>query len=272
MLFRSLVSADDYGAPFVLGASIQNLLSGLDERFYYRSAGLELAGVRNRSLGSGALTWRIFAEHQSAAVDKAEWVVSRLWNNTAGFSQNIIDTLGGGRRGVFSGAAARWRATRGDEASGWRLATDARSEAAGGAVAYGRGAMDLTIERRLPARLRAIATGSVGSSVGNLPLQRFWNLGGWQTVRGYVSGTQRGESFWMGRGELLYEGFRRLQPSAFMDQGWAGQRSELFSGVRQMRSAGVGAAFLQGLFRLDAARSLDAGGTWRINSYASARF
>jgi Haemolysin secretion/activation protein ShlB/FhaC/HecB len=270
--YRRLVSADDYGAPFVLGASIQNLISGLDERFYYRSAGLELSGVRNRSLGGGALTWRVFAEHQSAAVAEAEWVVRRLWDKKAGFSQNIIDTLGGGTRGVLGGAAFRWRATRGDEASGWRLATDTRSEAAAGVVAYGRGALDLTIERRLPARLRAIATGSVGSSVGELPLQRFYNLGGWQTVRGYTSGTLRGNSFWMGRGELLYEGFRRLQPSVFVDQGWAGQRSELFSGVRQLRSAGVGAAFFQGLFRLDAARRLEAGGKWRINSYASARF
>ena len=270
--YRRLVSADDYGAPFVLGASVQNLISGLDERFYYRSAGLELSGIRNRSLGGGALTWRLFAEHQSAAVAEAEWVVQRLWNKDAGFSRNIIDTLGGGRRGVFSGAAMRWRATRGDDASGWRLSTDARSEAAAGAVAYGRGAVDLTVERRLPARFRAIATGTLGSSIGDLPLQRFWNLGGWQTVRGYVSGTQRGDSFWMGRGEVLFEGLRRLQPSVFMDQGWAGQRSDLFSPARQLRSAGVGAAFLQGLFRLDAARSLDAGGTWRINSYASTRF
>jgi hypothetical protein len=270
--YRRLVSADDYGLPFVLGASVQNLISGLDERFYYRSAGLELSGVRNRSLGGGALTWRVFAEHQSAAVAEAEWVVRRLWDGSAGFSENIVDTLGGARRGVFGGAALRWRATRGDDASGWRFSTDTRGEGAAGEVSYGRVAMDLTVERRLPARLRAIASGSLGSSVGELPLQRYWNLGGWQTVRGYVSGTQRGESFWMTRGELLYEGFRRLQPSLFTDQGWAGERSDLFSRVRQLRSVGVGAAFLQGLFRLDAARSLADGGRWRVNSYASARF
>jgi hypothetical protein len=270
--YRRLVSADDYGAPFVLGASIQNLISGLDERFYYRSAGLELSGVRNRSLGGGALTWRVFAEHQSAATSEAEWVVSRLWNNKAGFSANIIDTLGGGTRGAFAGGAVRWRGIRGDDASGWRVSSDARMEAAGGAVAYGRGAVDLTLERRLPGTLRLAVTGAVGSSVGDVPVQRFWNIGGWQTVRGYIAGKQRGESFWMGRGELAYEGFRRVQPVLFTDQGWAGDRGDLFSRSRQLRSAGIGAAFFSGLFRLDAAKSLDAGGKWRTNWYANTRF
>lgn len=270
--YRRLTQADDYGAAFVLGASFQNLISGLDERFYYRAAGLDLQGTRNRSLGGGALTWRLFAEHQSTAVTKAEWVLSRLWNSKAGFSGNIIDTLGGGTRGVFAGAAVRWRASRGDEASAWRLSGDSRTEVASGVDTYGRSAVDLAIEKRLPLKTRAVLTGGVGASLGAMPVQRYWNLGGWQTVRGYVSGTQRGDAFWIGRGELLYEGLRRFQPSLFIDQGWAGERADLFTTTPQLRAAGAGIAFFGGLFRLDAARPLDAGGKWRMNSYAVTRF
>lgn len=270
--YRRLTQADDYGAAFVLGASFQNLISGLDERFYYRAAGLELQGTRNRSLAGGAVQWRLFAEHQSAAVQEAEWVIARLWNSKAGFSTNIIDTLGGGTRGVFAGAAVRWRGSRGDEGSPWRLSADARTEAASGVETYGRGALDVALERRLPLKIRAVLAAGAGASAGGLPVQRYWNLGGWQTVRGYVSGTQRGDAFWIGRGELLYEGFRRFQPSVFVDQGWAGARRDLFSAAQQLRSAGAGVAFFGGLFRLDAARPLAAGGVWRVNSYAVTRF
>jgi hemolysin activation/secretion protein len=132
--------------------------------------------------------------------------------------------------------------------------------------------VDLTVEKRLPLDIRAVLSGGIGASLGAMPIQRFWNLGGWQTVRGYVSGTQRGDAFWIGRGELLWEGLRRVQPSVFMDQGWAGARSNLFTTTPQLRSAGAGVAFFAGLFRLDAARSLDAGATWRVNSYAVTRF
>ena len=270
--YRRLTQADDYGAAFVLGASLQNLVSGLDERFYYRAAGLDVQGTRNRSLGGGALTWRLFAEHQSAAVARADWVIARLWNSNAGFAGNIVDTLGGGTRGVFAGASVRWRGSRGDEASAWRLSADSRTEVASGVDTYGRSAMDLAVEKRLPLNTRAVLSGGVGASLGGMPVQRFWNLGGWQTVRGYVSGTQRGDAFWIGRGELLYEGLRRFQPSVFVDQGWAGARSALFTMTPQLRSAGAGVAVFGGLFRLDAARPLDAGGTWRVNAYAITRF
>ncbi|MDF1506496.1 hypothetical protein PYV61_26310, partial [Roseisolibacter sp. H3M3-2] len=61
--YRRLEQADDWGAAFRFGASVQNLLSGLDEQFYYRAAGAELAGARARAAG-GALQWRLFAERQ----------------------------------------------------------------------------------------------------------------------------------------------------------------------------------------------------------------
>jgi len=269
--YRRLTQADDYGAAFALGASIQNLFSGLDEQFYYRNAGAELTGTRTAPIGGGSLTWRLFAEQQGRAVPRANFVLSQLWNDDAQFDRNVIDSIPGSR-GKYAGGSVRWRALRGDDASPWRLATDMRVEAASGATSYGRAATDITVERRLPLKLRTTLLGSVGNSVGSLPVQRWWNLGGWQTVRGVVAGSQRGDAFWMARAELQWDGLRRVQPVVFSDLGWAGDRRAFSASPQHLRSAGAGVSLLRGLFRLDAARSIDAGGQWRVDFYAVARF
>jgi len=270
-VYRRLTQADDYGAAFALGASIQNLFSGLDEQFYYRNAGVELTGTRTAPTGGGALTWRMFAEHQERAVPRASFVLSNWWNDEARFDRNVIDTLTGSPGG-YAGASVRWRALRGDDMSPWRVATDTRLEAAIGTSGFGRAATDITVERRFPLKLRTTLLGSVGNTVGQVPVQRFWNLGGWQTVRGVVAGSQRGNAFWMGRAEVQWDGYQRVQPIVFSDLGWAGDRRAFSASPARLRSAGAGVAFLRGLFRFDAARSLDAGGRWRVESYAVARF
>ena len=269
--YRRLTQADDYGAAFSLGASIQNLFSGLDEQFYYRNAGVELTGARSAATGGGALAWRLFGEQQQRAVPRATFVVSNWWSDDAGFDRNVIDTLSSSS-GQYAGGSVRWRAVRGDDTSPWRVATDMRIEAATGTTGFGRAATDITLERRLPLKLRTTLIGSVGNSVGQVPVQRFWNLGGWQTVRGVVAGSQRGNAFWMGRGEVQWDGFERVQPIVFSDLGWTGDRRAFTASPSHLRSAGAGIALLRGLFRLDAARSLEAGGRWRVESYAVARF
>ena len=115
-------------------------------------------------------------------------------------------------------------------------------------------------------------SGVIGAPLGDMPVQRFWKSGGWQTVRGEVSGTQRGDAFGIGRGWLLHEGLRRFHPAVFVDQGWAGARSDLFTKPSQLLSAGTGVAFFGGLFGPDAARTLDAGNIWRVNAYAVTQF
>jgi len=64
-------------------------------------------------------------------------------------------------------------------------------EAAAGTFAYVRPALDLTAERRLPAAVRLRAGVGAGTALGALPPQRWWNVGGWQTVRGATAGSRR---------------------------------------------------------------------------------
>jgi hypothetical protein len=274
--YRRLEQADDYGAALRFGASAQNLLSGLDEQFYYRAAGIELTGTRAATTaGHRTLTWRAFAERQTDAPARARFTLQRAFGNArAAFDSNVVDTIPA-RAVSLAGTAARWRVQRGDDVSPWRLASDARAEAAAGTVTYLRAALDLGVDRTLPGRVRVATLAAAGTSAGTLPPQRWWNLGGWQTVRGYTAGTHRGDAFWLARAELRWERPPYVQPAVFADAGWAGDRDALHASIRRatmLRSAGAGVAFYNGLFRFDVARALTPGARWRWDSYAVARF
>lgn len=294
--YRRLAQADDYGAAFAGGTSIQNFVSGLDERFYYRALGVEVAGACDAtaggtgagplgmSLGSmvgagpagGRLEWRAFAERQDAAEARARFTVTgRVLGRADGtFTANVVDTVPA-RAGTVAGAAARWRGALGDDASPWRLRADARAEAAAGSFAYLRPALDLTVERALPGAIVLRAGAGAGSALGDLPPQRWWNVGGWQTVRGVVAGSRRGAAFWLARTEAQWTRFERAQPVAFVDAGWAGHPADWDAAFRRaagVRGAGAGVALLGGLLRVDAARPLGGEGRWRVAGYAVGRF
>jgi hemolysin activation/secretion protein len=131
--------------------------------------------------------------------------------------------------------------------------------------------IDATASRGLFKGVDAALTLAAGSSVGEMPLQRFWYLGGSQTVRGQSAGTQFGDAFWMGRIELGTSnvGFR---PVVFYDVGWAGERRDFGDPGRPMSGAGVGASLFDGLVRFDVARGIYPQKKIRANLYVEARF
>ena len=88
-----------------------------------------------------------------------------------------------------------------------------------------------------------------GWSGGDAPAQRFWGIGGLQTVRGFTFGTQRGDSYWTGRLELSPRR-KAITPVLFGDIGWAGT-TEDWPGSDPLWSFGLGASFLWGIFRTD---------------------
>jgi hypothetical protein len=282
--YRRLAQADDYGAAFAGGTSIQNLVAGLDERFYYRAHGVELAAARDAArgaalgvpFGAGRLEWRAFAERQDRADARARFTLyGRVLGRADGtFAANVVDTVPA-RGGTVGGASVRWRGALGDDASPWRLRADARAEAAAGSFAYLRPAIDLTLERALPGALVLRAGAGGGSALGDVPPQRWWNVGGWQTVRGVVAGSRRGGAYWLARTEAQWTRSERVQPVAFVDAGWAGRPADwgaAFGRAAGVRGGGAGVALLGGLLRVDAARPLGGGGRWRVAGYAAASF
>ncbi len=270
--YRRLVQADDYGDAFGPFASLQNLLRARDEQFYSRAAGAEAVWRHNgRGVGAVRRELRLFAEWQQGVGTQSTVSLPWLFDRARTFDQQVIDTLPY-PRGASYGVQWRLSAARGVEQEGWRLGSAWRIEAATGAWDYVRAATDLSVNRAIRRTVRATATISAGTSTGTLPLHRWWNVGGWQTVRGLQAGSLRGDAFWMSRAELNWARTGRLQPGLFWDAGWAGDRRDLGASRNVRTSVGGGAALFGLPVRLDAAREIAADGRWRANLYAPIRF
>ena len=135
---------------------------------------------------------------------------------------------------------------------------------------FGRALFESTVSRGLGAVVASL-TGAAGHSVGDLPAQRHFFLGGLQTIRGQTAGTGYGEAFWMGRLEVGGSN-AGVRPLVFGDLGWAGARDAWADVGRPMSGVGVGASFLDGMVRLDLARGIHPRWQTRLDLYLEARF
>ncbi|MEN8161415.1 MAG: BamA/TamA family outer membrane protein, partial [Myxococcota bacterium] len=107
--------------------------------------------------------------------------------------------------------------------------------------------------------------GAAGASVGDVPAQSLWLLGGPMSLRGYDGAAMRGNAFWRGRAELSNT-FAGARVSLFTDVGWAGDGSEWETGT-PLVSVGLGGSALDGLLRVDLARTLRSPIDWRLHLY-----
>lgn len=266
--YRRLAVANDWGDPLSFGSGLSALLFGRDEGLYYRAAGAELSGdhVFGRSW-----QWRVFYEQQSTATARTSASLARVLGSV-GFvpAENIageyIRETGGSLRNISS---------FGLDPRAFRLMSDLRIEAAAGDRDYGRAALDLTLShpigRFLNRSFSAAITAGAGTSVGQLPSQRGWYLGGTSSIRGQPAGIDAGTSYWLTRSEVGYgpAGFRRI---LFFDLGWAGPRDNWRDNVHPSSGVGIGWSFLDGLIRADVARGLYPRKEWRGAMYLDAKF
>jgi hemolysin activation/secretion protein len=154
-----------------------------------------------------------------------------------------------------------------DRPQGLRVTTVLNGEAGTGTFQYARASVEGTITRPV-SRFSTALTGAIGSSVGDVPRQRGWFVGGVRTVRGQIAGTQDGDAFWLARAEVgTKQGVFR--PVGFFDVGSAGSRNA-FGKLKPQRGAGVGIGVLDGLIRVDFSRGLYPLKQWRTDFYLSA--
>lgn len=263
--YNRLVSANDWGSPLSLGSSISAFLFGRDEGFYYRASGLELTSTPDVAAAS-ALTWGLFAEQERTARQETNFSLAHATNGVD-FVPNVESA-----KGTYLGARTRYTRSFGLDPQGFRLFSDFRLEGARGDTAsYGRAALDLTTSH-------GIGNGAVsltlagGSSVGEVPPQRYWFLGGSRTVRGHRPGTEAGDAFWLARAEIAH-GLGVVRPVLFGDIGWAGDRRTWRDIGQPMSGAGAGITILDGLIRFDVARGITPKpGQWRVDAYVEGRF
>lgn len=276
---RLAVANDDWGAPLSFGASLANALYARDEGFYYRSWGAELAGSRDIVFGAKS-EWRLFAERQdSVGVEpNTQASLGNLLGNVR-FDQNIaavpLTAIGAGASIMRTFGGADPLGARLDTRLRLEAAFTDRSEAFIGNTGYGRGLVQATLARGI-GRFSAQLTGAAGSSIGDLPVQRAFYVGGLHTVRGQfarpVGEGRVGDAFWLGRAELGLGRMLAARPTLFYDIGWAGSRLDFAQPGRPMSGAGVGLSLLDGLFRLDVARGIWPERRWRADFSVDARF
>lgn len=267
-LYRRLTVSSDFGSPLSFGSSFGALLYARDEGFYHRGWGGELSGKRTQGNG---WVWRLFAEQQWEAPVETRWSLLGGANDDR-FVGNVAAD-----KGWLYGAGLQWRGNRGMDPTGWRATADIRLEGAFVDFAsaqtdapYGRAFLETSVSRGL-GRLAASLTGSAGTSVGALPAQRNFFLGGLQSLRGQTAGTGYGEAFWLTRLEIGANN-AAVRPVVFGDLGWAGGRTAWSQVGRPMSGAGVGVSFLDGMFRFDVARGIYPRVQTRFDLSVEARF
>ncbi len=263
-VYRRLDTANDWGNPLGLPASLGALLLGRDDGFYYRSLGAELGGAHHRIAGNRTITWRLFAEDQRSAEVSTDASLMRLFGGPA-FRANIVAD-----EGLYAGGALQLGFGVGANPMGAQLSGTVRAEGAGGERGYGRGSLEMRLAHGLGGRTVGALTGAAGASVGELPLQRHWQLGGAQTIHAHRAGSVSGDAFWLARAELT-NGFPLVRPTLFADIGWAGDRREWQAPTRTYRSVGLGIALLDGLLRLDLSRALDSSQRWSVDLFVEIR-
>ncbi len=261
-VYRRLDAANDWGEPLGLGNSLNALLFARDNGMYFRSWGAELGGA---SYGASAFTWRLFAEEERRASVQTQFSLPNAMNDVR-FLPNVVAA-----RARQVGASFRVTPTVGLDPRGFRLLADVRGEGAVGDFDYTRGALDLTLTHPLGPRLDASFTAGGGTTGGTLPPQRLWFLGGAHTVRGFDPGEAVGNAYWMARTEVGRQ-YVAVRPSVFFDLGWAGDRRDWSNPGRPLSSAGVGLSVLDGLVRLDLARTIHPHRGFRAELYTEARF
>ena len=255
--YNRLVTANDWGNPLSFGSSMSALLFGRDDGFYYRASGAELRWTSERGM---KLDWRLFGEQQRTATQRTNYSMR------GSFEPNIVATTG-----LSAGGGLRWTHSYGLDPRGFRSFADFRAEAAGGDSVYGRGAFDVTFSTGLPGDLATSLSLAAGASVGHVPPQRLWYLGGTHTIRGQSPDTaQSGNAFWMTRGEIgpRFYGYRLMM---FGDLGWVGDQSA-FTVRTPMSGAGIGLSMMDGMVRFDLARGLYPRKQTRFAGYFEVRF
>ena len=263
--YNRLVSANDWGNPLSFGSSISAFLFGRDEGFYYRASGVELTSTPDVA-GASALTWGLFAEQERTARKKTDFSLAHATSDVD-FLPNVESA-----KGTYVGARTRYTRSFGLDPQGFRLFSDFRLEGAHGDTgSYGRAALDLTTSHGIGDGAVSLTLAG-GSSVGVVPPQRFWFLGGSRTVRGQKPGAEAGDAFWLARAEVAH-GVGVVRPVLFGDIGWAGDRRQWRDIGQPLSGAGAGLTILDGLIRFDVARGITPKpGQWRVDAYVEGRF
>jgi hypothetical protein len=254
--YHELATAEPSRRAFGAGNSLAAALFGRDEGEYYRATGASFA-VAPPPLNRQSWQLRGYAELQDAVERNTHIALPRLWSDHV-FRPNIAAD-----EATQYGAVFLFRPWWGSQPDRAQFGLDMMVQAETGDYEHVRGRATLRSAAPLLAGVRIGFEAGVGTSEGDVPVQRLFYLGGASTLRGYEPATVAGTS--MARGRLEVARFVRWGNLAlFTDWAWAGDRTDV-RGEDQRWAAGAGVSLLDGLVRLDLARGLRAPRGWRLD-------
>ena len=275
--YHRLATTDLVARPLGIGNSLTALLLGRDDGMYFQASGAEI--LLEPSDGAGRYGLRLYGEHQAAVHRETDASLAHLGGD-GGFRENIVadaaDQLG---LVVSLGIAKGLNPT----AARWGAALDLTTET--GSYTFVR--PGLTVRGTIPlpwSLLGALEVGGGttlapdsedaeggGNGDGNVvPRQALWALGGPATLRGFAGGEVFGRDYVRSRLEMA-TALPAARIAIFSDVGWAG-RFDDFSDRDIAASVGAGASVLDGLLRVDVARTIQPVERWRLELYIDALF
>jgi len=255
--YRRLDVMDTPSGGHTFSASLSALLLGRDDHDYFRTLGAEITG-RPAETSPQWYSWRIYAERQRAAEVETDFSFRHALNDSHEFAPNRTAD-----RADQYGAALTLRAFGGQNPAAPRWNGELSIDGARGDYEFGRASAALLFGFPLPLNLTGAVEVGAGSSLGDVPVQSQFFLGGARTVRGYRIGAAAGNAYWRARGEIG-TALPLARIALFADAGWAGDRNNI-SDRASLFSVGVGGSALDGLVRLDLARALRGSRDWRLH-------
>jgi hypothetical protein len=230
------------------GNSLRAFILGRDDADYYRSSGAKFSFDRRWDWLRGRLG--VGWEDQRSVERNTQVAIPGLWQDSV-FQANPPADEGSYWRGDVEAIVYLGDWTRPTNRAQLTLGLEAGSDADSLDYLQPRVGLEGKVDIGKLASLALIARG--GWTSGDAPLQREWRLGGIETVRGFLHGTLRGDSYWTGRVELAH--IRPIwRPVIFADFGWAGDVKGWPGGGESgeaLWSAGGGVSFLNGFFRTE---------------------
>jgi hypothetical protein len=269
--FRELRPTDPRGRYLDLGNSLNALLFGRDDGEYFMATGADLVW---RSPEAERETFRVraYAERQDPVFRKTGFALVRAFDDQWEFRPNIearkLEEVGGELHlkpwwGTDPAAPQVGLELYG-QAAAWRNPDSTATRDYGRASAVLRLALPVAD----PSWRVGLEAGA-GTSWGDVPLQRYWYLGGPATLRGYEASVASGPSFARGRLEVAKIYSQTVTLSAFGDVGWAGERDD-FASEDLLYGVGVGGSLLDGLVRMDLSQGLTGPKRFRVDLYLDA--
>ena len=255
--YRRLADGSDFDDPLDFSSSVKALFSGNDRGQFYGAQGAELGLGWTRPGWEGEV--RIFVEEHRAVEVETSFHLLKPFTK-AGVPANI-----GAEEGRLRGIAARFGWSWGTDPAGFSAWGTLAGEAGTGALEYQRAYVTLGTSLPAVARIASALELGAGTSWNGPPVQRWFYLGGGNTVRGFHESALAGEAFWYGRAELATAS-PAFRLSVFGDAGWAGPKGG-FGFDDPWASVGVGASLLDGVVRLDLARGVRRGESWGLYLY-----